>query len=369
MLTIVTDLKVFRIPLAAIEKRFSCKEPSGRFIYLPRGYATCIELLAAVNGEPFTKSRVDRFLLNHFSYGCASDGWREHFTFTIVCDDGEYDTRLNKHTLARHSLLIRGFIEEYPEATSIRLPALVEDVRVALSCLTVIHEALNDGVVYAMQLLTPVTDLYYLLFPLQDMSPSFITSLLERVTAEERRDLLQVHRARRAIESGQIGVWATDTMPDVPEGGDCLAIGYTLPRVLAYVEDHSLPGLTEKHPSFIFLISLLRGGDPLKRKNFLLTSKFDDDSGVLEDVFVQHITRSLIDTMSLCDWNECKIVLAMLGIKGEALGNVGMETYAPYQLICDKKIIRDNLETMRSSLMEKAPPSLNVEALLHQHCR
>lgn len=354
MLTISSPFKIHRLPRIPVEKLCG-KNPSSTSI----GFVT--ELEAALRGEIHTEC-----LLNIHSV-------KDEFSF--VCADRTISFPYKKETLARHSLLIRGFIEDYPEANEIDLSKYHStDVILTLrGIFGLARVTLTPIIISILQLLTPPNDLYYFLFDLPSaLDPSFIMSILRGITEEERYDLIERYQLyeRRTIEDG---IDMPDRTP--PNQGRDLAIAFYIDTVRSYLRSVRVPEIHDKWPSFTFYemvnYSTYEAFEE-EGKYLLLTATFDDDSGIL----VRRDDRSfLIEEIfgyfKVLEWEDCCTILGMLGLRHPSLGNENVTKMAPYQIELEEEIL-DELYWLhirqRLEKIAKVPMAL-IDELMKQYIK
>lgn len=360
MLTIITTLKTFRISREVFEFHFGAPLTNYHVMDLGASHGRVEELMAALEGRPYSASLLSDLgyvlLADPDNQGSFFDG--KDTSFAVRCSDGDvvFDD-YTKECMARHFLLIRGFIETHPNENSISINCpMVDVIDVVHSVIDIDTRILTPSVKYALQLLTPVTDLYYLLFDLSQTSNDFIVSILEKLTDEERYELLRSYRLTQRFNNN------TEYL-DLPQEGRGLKIGFALPRVLEVAVKRPIPGLTDDCPSFIFLSSYAFTLPDSLRKTLLFSSTFNDDSGVLvEEIYNQLIEYLITMAIAVCDWKECCTILYMLGVRHETVRDkVEGSPSAPYQVI-----LRRGSLTMKWSLIEstvKDKPDFNVSLL------
>jgi hypothetical protein len=323
MLSILTKFGVVRV------SRSKATEIMGKTVpVMCMSCAKAIELEAATNGEPYT-----RYLF------AGKSEVEDRFDF--ICSDGRVTLLYNKHTIARHSLLVRNFIEDYPSATEMRL-----DNHTSLSLTRIFHLiiggikcSLTDENLYTLQTLTPPTDLYYFFFDLPTtLKPDFVVSILRGITEEERSQILRARSLLATLDSDLIAPESDEV--ELPDQGRGLAIGYAIRNVARYLREVAVPEMVDKYPSYTFheMVNYdLRETFETPEKPFLLTHNFDDDSGVL----VRKGDRSflideILEYIQSFNWAQCCVLLGMLGVKHPLLGNESVTRMAPYQLVLEK---------------------------------
>lgn len=335
MLTVITNLKSFRFSRRALEVKFGLTLVEWSLVSAMGDYARMLELEGALKDEPYTT------MLVYEALGVLSDPVTvpREVGFTFNCSDRPIGVEYNKKTLARHFLLIANFIEAYPDETSITVDHSSATIQQVL--LTVLEDhpyELTDERLYALQMLTPVSDAYYLLFNLAPRPPSFVLSLLGSLSENERRDILRSYSLQRqyALSTGVGNM----SRLELPGGGEGLSIGFAFLTVREYIITHSLPELTDPFPSYIFLNMLIRRYNDeveLPVREFLLKSTFDDDSGFLHS---EEDLRLVLGGVALCithsDWDGICHILTMLGIKHPLLKNEHLHLYLPYQIEASK---------------------------------
>lgn len=362
----MTDLKTFHISRSLIEETFAVRLIENHVVHLPNSYASVVELIAATEGLSYTSSLVHEVLHEIVMTGkLTTIAPTFTFTFTFNCRDGPLEVDYGKETLARHFLLIANYIEEYPEATSIDLDHHSIDVS---SILDVLFEhdndELDDEVLYALQTLTPVTDLYYLLFDLSLRSIDSFLSLLNCIPEVEKRQVVRSYQLQYQEELLQ-----EESPPkrlELPSEGP-LAWSLALETVRNYIAYKYVPVLAKSYPSFYFYNMATRMASeelPILRQH-LLTSSFADDSGILHfDPDRQFLASFVLSCIEGASWAETGIILAMLGIKDPRLENEKVNRVLPYQVYPprDRWITRDLWTKLRVSLTNLP---LSVEEFEH----
>lgn len=340
MLTIITPLKCFRVSRSIVEGTFQCMTPESSTVSGP--YAEVIELLAALKREVYTPHIVEMALTN---IGIGKRTLKlKRVSFDIVCSNGTVTYHYAKETLVRHSLLIKGFIEDHPDATSIDMRNhTTHSVNRVLK--TILEEGrccLTREDLYTLQTLTPPTDLYYLLFPLWngEVEGDFIVSLLKGMTEDERQDVLRVHQLSHEIEWSKLyrGEDVDADLRELPAAGRGLAIGYAFNVIREYLRERPIPELTDPFPSYTFYEIVDYGHyDERNSETLLLTADFSDDSGLLHDEGSEtFLMEEILGHTAVVTWPQACILLAMLGIKDPLLKNEKVERYAPYQITAKK---------------------------------
>ena len=298
---------------------------------LPTTYGYATEVEAALRGEPYTASLI---------YGSKTNA-EDRFTF--ICSDRRLKLNYNKHTLARHSLLVKGFIEDFPEATEIELRnhSAQSVLQVFMSILRNSRSTLTPDVLDALRCLTPPTDLYYFLFYLpQTIEPHFVVSLLNGMTEEERLQVMDSNRLMSEYECDY---------GEVPNGGRGVAIGFAIPAVNDYLGMVDIPEMRNLYPSYCFMLRVGALGDitdlldeqpPSEKlmaaRSFLLNTTFDDNSGVLSLTDTKQEVRDgfvdrILFLMKGMTWTDTVKVMTMLGIRGSVFDNKE-ERLGPFQL-------------------------------------
>lgn len=333
MLTLVTTLKSFRVSRASVEERFNVRLNEAHVIYLSSRYAQVLELLAALKKEPYSSNVLSDlcFELLDNDASANNDGFfvGEDAVFTINCSDGPLDlVNYTKEALARHFLLIRGFIEDHPEAKSIDINCTVADVRAVIGVMMDADtEVLTPNLIYTLQLLTPATDLYYLFFNLSRTADTFIVDILSRITEEERKDLLLSYGLLSRFAGNE-----REYLP-LPQEGEGLNVAFVFPRILERILHKDIPTLTTHCHSFVFLTSYAFDTGLAFKKGLLLQRVYDDDSGVLSNECHSRLVTSLVEIALLhCIGEERCTILKMLGVRHESIPHDGPVAYAPYQV-------------------------------------
>lgn len=359
MLSLVTNFKTFRVSRRAIEDHFHVKLTDERIAHFPWKYAGVVELVAAINGEPYTP-----YLVQDILEGLIISGrWNPTVpTFTFLCSDGLLPVGYSKHTLARHFLLIRGFIEDHPDEHSITVPHSSTDIsNIIDTVLGELCEDLTDSTLYALQTLTPVTDMYYLLFGLEPQPPSFVMSVLRGMTEEEKKDMRRSYGLQHRDEL--IDEHNEEKRLELPEGelGYCLAFE----KIRDYMARCSLRDLVDLYPSFHFYDAARRTRhnalSPLR--THLLTADFTDESGILHDKRdrenLYHYVLYCVDGASRSE--VCRI-LAMLGITAPELENEDLDPMLPYQLSkpSGRWIRKDSWDSLKTRLESQLAVPLHL---------
>lgn len=367
MLTLITSLRVFRLPRYVVEKTFQCKVAHNKTFFLDYGEA--VELEAAVKKEPYTIHLIERALTNlGVELPVIEESYR---SFTFICSDGGVTLSCAKESLARHSLLVRGFIEDHPHENRMELlNHRMDSVERVLKTIT--GEDcfdLTEEDLYTLQTLTPPTDLYYFLFQLpQSIKPTMVLSILRAMTDDERHGVLRQHELTLnwAAERRHEGIYIDNDVRELPDQGRGLAIAYAFSTVRAYLREVHVPELQDPYPSYSFyeMVNYMAyehyevGGSHL-----LLTADFSDDCGILAKDGEEYLIEEILGHCAVVKWSNFCIILAMIGIRDPLLKNEHIDRLAPYQVIakkgsihwrhwCGPDSLRDRIERISEIPME-----------------
>lgn len=332
MLIVRTIFKIFRFSRRDIEGTIGSLDVEDRII--SASYALGLEIEAALRDEEFSVKIMND--ANIFSETIRGDE-----VMTFVCSDGEFECPYKKETLARHSTLIRDYITDYPEATSIDMSRhSKDDVKATIwTMLEFVSYPLTPGRRYVLQMLNPPTDLYQLLFGM----PTNVLSIVRGMTQEERDDVLDSYDLMSKISSSDI----YRPLPNCG-GGDAIALAF--PSVRVNLNDRA-PELCETYPSFYYYQICDSEDRVYECKQLLLTADFNDYCGIATDRQRSKIIETIIETMSKCTWEETCILLAMIGIRHPLLHNEDVDRCAPYQVTISPDLNLGNTFTW-SSLVE-----------------
>lgn len=362
MLTLLTEFRAFRVSRSSLVATLGRPVTTKRIVKM--NYAAVVELLALLNGEQVS------FVLMVKAILVLCEVWigeaealvhslpnvtEERFSFTG--QEGVTTIEVSKSTLARHFTLVRDYIEEYPDATSISIPDCTHilatisgilELNVILSALRWAEEAS----VYTLQILNPVSELYYFFLPLSLYSTQKLIDLCNSVTDDERRWVLEAHRTLRASPS------APELLDYIPEGGagPCILAAFNNGRTYLCEKGSAL---LPHHPSYLFMNAYLHdrcGSDELM--DTLLDGTFDDETCYLSDEDVLHVVQAL--TYSIVDASEEKIgkILAMMGVRHPSFGNIELQVSAPFQIeILPHSLKREHIEAIIQNVCRYAAPA------------
>ena len=328
-MTVIAPIKAFRFPMAKVEKAMPLERLPP---FVKADYAVGLELDAMLKGEVYAANAL-RHTFKSVPYGLEGD-------FIFECSDGNYAAPYRKEVLARYSLLVRGYIEDYPEATSI--PLLTENRRAVRSIFSTLlngdYAILEGDVLSALRMLTPPTDLFYLFFALPKSFPSsLLLSIIEGITEEERAGILRGHQLESnldvAIHWNELN---EDPPRELPNAGRGLAIAYRFHYVRDYLRTTYVPLLHDPYPSHraIELLTSVKKEQARDEEalRFILTTTFDDDSGILSEKEESDLAGSMLLLAIKSSWKDFCFILGMLAVREPFLGNENVEKMAPYQL-------------------------------------
>lgn len=326
MLTLVTELRVFRVPRAALVSYVGLRITTAPLVYMKHVFV--VELLAALKGEDVSfllmrgavsllcgMSPEDSTLVAGPLPFVRREGFVLETTMIPLC----------KYTLARHFSLIKDFIEEYPEASEVALPGRtkIHQTIFSLFNLNGTKVSLDAEVLYLLQTLNPITELYYLLYDIGEQHPAVIEGICSRITEDERSDLRELHATR---------VLHTPYVLPLPDEGAGNAILAALSMGRLFLCHHGLTMLPT-HPSFLFLNACTyRAVGWATLATSLIDIGFDDVTPYY--AAVDEVVRALVAVLPLCSDEQVCRVLSMLGVGG--LSSVSF--YAPYQTIIPESI-------------------------------
>lgn len=339
MLSLITQFYTFHINRVSLARTFPDHILHERSRLMTYNYASCVELVAAVNGEPYSPLLLSEDLLGPIP--AQEDDW-----FHFRCADGVLPLQFRKETLARHFLLIRGYIEEHPNETGTDIPYNSDDVKYAV--LIVLDEeslfSLTPAILSILQLLTPVTDLYYTMADMTLMEPSFVLGIVQGISQDERKEILRAHDARCVIDADNRILSYT-----IPERGEGLAIAFALTGVTDYLYERDIPTLSVLYPSRVYINGPEDGRPYLD--DLLTTSPFEDfGCGYLTSThLIELVTMMFRAILRLKERGRVAKVLAILGMRHEIFGNTEMECYGPYQVRASHYEITD--EGLRFDLL------------------
>ena len=324
MNSLVTQLRTIRVSTLQAKEIIGLEYESRVRI---EAYGYAVEVEAALRGEPYTREVI---------HGRVH---RNVDTFVITCSDRKVVLRYDKHTLARHSLLIKGFIEDFPEATDMPLTS-VDSASVEAIFSTIMTrqmELLTPKVLEGLRYLTPPSDLYYLLFSLPEtLDPSFIISIVHGMSDEERSQVVKSYRAKCEY---------SDCFSELPDSGQGLGIAFAFQSVTDYLRGVVAPEFYNTYPSRVFLILLNDYRDDAKRpilRRFLLESVFNDDGGLFDHrPSCVALLNHMVALMKEMEWKDCVTVLTMIGLRHPLLGNEKREHMGPFQLTIHGHMIYD----------------------------
>ena len=329
MLTLVTHIGIVRIPLLQLRRAIPILPER---VSTSPSYGSVIELKAAAKGEAYSSYPTE---------GIHPQAIEESFSF--ACSNGKVTLPYRKETLARHSLLIKGFIEDFPEATEIEATRL-NALSVSGYFATIFNDPgpveLSPEMIETIQILTPPTDLYYFLFYLPtDLDQSFLLSLLAGITDDERSDILVAHHAVEREAENEEGYEMSIAVPDQGRG---IAIAFAIPSVAEYLRRVRVPEIHGPYPSFTFYTMVNYGCYEAFEKEgsyFLLETTFDDNDVLFLRSNKDFAITEMLGHLKVLDWDQCCVVLAMLGVRHPALGNEDVDRMAPYQLVLEENIV------------------------------
>lgn len=381
MLTILAEFKTFFVSKQTIAEKFDRTVKDEVVCLL---YHSALEFVAALNGEIYDRSVVEQVLESLGGPCTLHSTFERQPRLTFVCTDGDYESDYDSAMLSRHFLFIRGWLEEYPNET--RLP-FTHDVLTTMTALDVVLEQtrngqgsscqLTDEVLYAMQTLTPVTDMYYLLSDLSPRPPSDVEQFIRGVSETERKEVLLTHERTMHIQRIRWGEGSNHPrcLLTLPERGEGLALAFAFPSVLKYMARQGLPAVEQAYPSTAFLnrvLFSLNEGDEARVMQGLATTDFSDYhvSGPLDGTLRHAIVKYVLEHLSIVSLAQCEKILALFGIRHSKLKNMEVEGCAPYQItIRESSIIRTTSYSLRRALVDYHGLSeIDVEEVFRPYC-
>lgn len=313
MLTLVTELRTFRVSRHALTSYLGAEVDKSPYIHMKYMFAS--EVVAALEGE-----RVSSLLLK----GAISILCNLHETAVDVALRlpniditgfllGSTRIPLCSSTLARHFSLVRDYLTEFPDARTLDMPGRTK-IHETLCNLFTLNNAvripLDAEVLYSLQTLNPCSELYYFLYDLSPQHPLVVEGICSRITDLERRRLREVHR------------FSPCHLP-LPEEGDGNAVLCATPMGRLYLCREGL-ALLPLQPSYLFLNACLTYGMGWKELAVQLIDRgFDDENPYYPDVAC--VVRCLVSVVPFCSDEGITRVLSMLGVGEEPL-------YPPYQV-------------------------------------
>lgn len=352
MLVVLTQLAVFRISLAKVEK--SLAKGVHRTV-ITMNYPAAIELIAFLNGESVSKQLL--YDAVHRLYPVGEGALEamsvvgllpEETLFSFACPDGLFQSDYSARALGKHFTNIENFASTFP-GQSMPMSQTTNEVEEAIQAVMIPSVWGDDSALLSdarpiIDVLGPSSDLYYLFFDLEGMAPSFFSTII--VTEEERSRLREVHDVQTRIARGDLrGTYLFNevyyyTVSAPNPSPFCLF--HTFSEYLSEDWDRSLV-IFPSHPSYLFWNYILHGQLPTVE---MLTHTFDDDSGILDDAMAESLSRSLLTGILTVPmtYREVVRVLTMVGIRSPLLQNEETEVYAPYQITSTLFIPRSLME-------------------------
>jgi hypothetical protein len=281
------------------------------------------EVLAMIRGEEVTVRIVELAIGWIDNRNLLSLPKTKDVLYPLVCADGTKITEYTLGTLKRNFQYIDDFLSDFPDAESVIVPYPRDVVLDAISGIVNVSAHDIRTCVDCIRYLNPKDNLYYFRFDLEDVEMSVILELYSKLTAENRRDILEARRF-----SG------TDyPLPDEGLGigimGAIFEANYTHgPRKLLFAD----------FPSYLAL-SLSDDTDYLD--NLLLTNNFQNQNEFSPFVNTDQISTRISRLLSIPrPWPEVQHLLAMMEVKYSWLGNDKMKVYLPYRAVKRDKIFR-----------------------------
>jgi hypothetical protein len=320
MFTFVTQLGAYAVDYDELCAQFAGITCESAFT----PYLQYTEMAAFLRGEKVTLSVIDDLAIS-LEATCVLPENREGRRIEIECSDGTSIYDLDLETLSRHFTLFRDFFNDYPNADSISIPTIrVRDLKTVLCVLfeqTVV--TLTEQILYTINVLNPIHNAFFLLFSLIGTKREVVTSLMNRVTDEEKQNIIDSHILRTYHNSELY------TVIRLPPQVAFLAGTYSGSEYLATEEGYSLAG----HNGWAFCNAAKHRQIPLMCK--LIKSDFTQDkyiplTGNERSVVCYSVAECISGLSDEKDRSVLILACTMLGIHHESLGNVGKKANSPY---------------------------------------
>lgn len=379
MLTIVSDFNVFRVHKRSM-KHLLPVAMIPEAVYMK--HVLAVELLACLADEVVTVSLMERALRCFYTGVRKSEAIVASLpnlsttTFTIESNGANYGG-FTKETLARHFTLIADYIAEYPERNSIDLshckgilPLIERFFSLArVSRADTGREGLDD-MLYALQTLNPVTDLYYAMLDYDKYSIEQVVAMCRGITEKERRELRTLRRVR-----SQVPLTVDTSEPEcVPEEGEGLYVLFLMVQAIPFIAAHGRV-LWPSQKSIVFLYETLQAckDHPLLDPS-LIDEDYIEDTPYISWRDAELVTLGLILALKSSNEHQTRRILTMLGIQHLTIGNETLVAIPPFQLTIDPRDIdrhqKESLcEIMREREWSFAPVELITElteAIVHE---
>jgi hypothetical protein len=322
MFTVITSLGTYGIDYDELSKCVTLHDTQCELKYYHY-----VELHALVRGEKVTPSMVT-FPLNAGIIRESTEPSGRYIT--LQCKDGDTRSDCTLETLSRHFQLFADFFNDYPNEDVISIPSItIDQFDLILRALSEMEVTLTEELLYALNVLNPLNNAFFLLFDLTHLPAQIVSALLAKLTQEERATLMSSHKMSEAqLDESQKGLELPHILATTENGRNYLASD----------NGHSLVN----HSGWLFCNAVAYGNIELATQ--LLNSGFD------KDVFVPltaserskvcyYVGRYITMLYGMKYRSSLILACSMLGIEHESMGNVGKKILSPYYLRLDKESI------------------------------